>query len=203
MPTGYTAYIEDGKINDAKDFLMLCLRAFGVCMEMRDDSFSKPIPEKFVPSDYYSKSAERTQKEINELLNTSDETLEAKMVDDKNKNIDRCNKAIKENLAKKKSYQSILSQINNWNPQQKYLAVKEFATNQIIMSMEQLDNSYYEKEICELNSSNISIVEYRAMLLKSLGESLSYAAEHLQHEIKNVEEKNSFLSGFRESISEL
>ena len=203
MPTGYTASIEDGKITNAKDFLMLCIRAFGVCIEMRDDSFDKPIPEKFEPSDYYSKSAERIQKEINELLNISDEELEIKMLQDRKESIDNYNKTIKDNLAKKKSYQSILSQIDNWHPLEEYLPIKEFAINQIVMSMKQLDTSYYERAITELKSTNISVKEHRAMLLNSLGESLSYAAKQLQHEIKNAEEKTRFLSGFRESISEL
>ena len=39
MPTGYTQMILDGKVKTPKEFLHLCLRNFGVCICMRDDSF--------------------------------------------------------------------------------------------------------------------------------------------------------------------
>lgn len=203
MPTGYTVGIENGEITTAKDFLILCLRAFGVCIEMRDDPFTKPIPEKFEPSDYYSRFVKRAQSDIDNLLGTTDEDLYVKMLNDKNENLLRCQKMIKENTAKKKRYLIILDQIRGWNPPKEYSEVKKFATEQIVMSMEQLDNTYYEKEIDELSSSTMSIGEYRAMLLDSLNSSLSYATKSLQSDIDNTEKKNEFLKGFRESIAKL
>ena len=44
MPTGYTSYIQDGDITTGKDFLKLCLRNFGVAINMRDEPLSKPVP---------------------------------------------------------------------------------------------------------------------------------------------------------------
>ena len=48
MPTGYTAYIEDGDITTGKDFLMLCSRAFGVAIDVRDEPLSVPTDRKSV-----------------------------------------------------------------------------------------------------------------------------------------------------------
>ena len=39
MPTGYTAYIEDGNITTGKEFLKLCLREFGIAVDMRDEHY--------------------------------------------------------------------------------------------------------------------------------------------------------------------
>ena len=36
MPTGYTSFIENGEVKDAKTFLHLCLRGFGVCTKLMD-----------------------------------------------------------------------------------------------------------------------------------------------------------------------
>ena len=36
MPTGYTAYIEDGDITTGKEFLKLCTRAFGVAIDQKE-----------------------------------------------------------------------------------------------------------------------------------------------------------------------
>ena len=40
MPTGYTAYIEDGSITTGKEFLKLCSRAFGVAIDIKDEPLS-------------------------------------------------------------------------------------------------------------------------------------------------------------------
>ena len=50
MPTGYTTYIKDGDITTGKDFLKLCLRNFGVAINMRDEPLSKPVPNQFEPN---------------------------------------------------------------------------------------------------------------------------------------------------------
>lgn len=49
MPSAYTAPVQDGKITEFKDFAILCARAFGACIDMRDDPLDKPIPEAFSP----------------------------------------------------------------------------------------------------------------------------------------------------------
>lgn len=36
MPTGYTAFIEDGTVTTGKEFLLLCSRAFGIALDIRD-----------------------------------------------------------------------------------------------------------------------------------------------------------------------
>ena len=60
MPTGYTAYIKDGDITTGKDFLKLCLRNFGIAINMRDEPLSKPVPTQFEPNPYYKKDYEET-----------------------------------------------------------------------------------------------------------------------------------------------
>ena len=46
MPTGYTAYIENGDITTGKEFLKLCTRAFGVAIDQKDDPLSVPTKTK-------------------------------------------------------------------------------------------------------------------------------------------------------------
>lgn len=62
MPTGYTAYIKDGDITTGKDFLRLCLRNFGVAINMRDEPLSKPVPTQFEPDPYYKKITRKRSK---------------------------------------------------------------------------------------------------------------------------------------------
>ena len=53
MQTGYTDYIKDGKITSGKDFLKLCTRAFGVAIDLKDESLDVPTPNCFEPHPYY------------------------------------------------------------------------------------------------------------------------------------------------------
>ena len=54
MPTGYTSYINDGKITNGADFLKLCTRAFGVAVDLKDET-----PKHFEPDPYYKESYEK------------------------------------------------------------------------------------------------------------------------------------------------
>lgn len=64
MPTGYTCYIEDGDIKTGKDFLMLCTRAFGIALDVRDEPLSVPTPTKFYPSQYSTERLNKAKKNV-------------------------------------------------------------------------------------------------------------------------------------------
>jgi hypothetical protein len=49
MPTGYTDCVRSGEVTEFADFAMKCARAFGACIEMRDEPSGTPIPEAFEP----------------------------------------------------------------------------------------------------------------------------------------------------------
>jgi hypothetical protein len=203
MPTGYTAYIENGEVTNAKDFLTLCLRAFGVCSSMRDESFIKQIPEEFKPNDYYFNAIKKAKKDIDDIMEITDEDLAIKILKERSSSIESYEKSIYDNDKKKKAYKEILHKIKCWEVPKKYLSIKEFAIEQIEMSQEQLDTDFYEKELEKIRQEEISVQEYRAKKLNQLSDMLAYNSKCLQAEIKNIEEKNEFLRGFRESILEL
>ena len=56
MPTGYTSYINDGEITSGKEFLKLCTRAFGIAVDLKDESLDVPTPNHFEPDPYYEKA---------------------------------------------------------------------------------------------------------------------------------------------------
>lgn len=63
MPTGYTADIKDGI--DFKTYAMNCARAFGACVELREEpGGGDRIPETFEPSDYHLKAVEKARGEL-------------------------------------------------------------------------------------------------------------------------------------------
>lgn len=69
MPTGYTAYIEDGEITTGEDFLKLCTRAFGVAVDLKDELLSVPTPTHFEPQPYYKEKYDKALSEFNKANN--------------------------------------------------------------------------------------------------------------------------------------
>lgn len=56
MQTGYTSYIKDEKIISGKEFLKLCTRAFGIAVDLKDESLDVSTPNHFEPDPYYEKA---------------------------------------------------------------------------------------------------------------------------------------------------
>lgn len=73
MPTGYTAFIEDGTITTGKEFLKLCSRAFGIAMDVRDEPLSVPTPSHFEINQYYINQYQRA---VEKLLVAKKQTIE-------------------------------------------------------------------------------------------------------------------------------
>lgn len=145
MPTGYTAFIEDGQITNASDFLMLCARAFGACIDMKEESLSKPIPKEFKPATYCSEWAERERQKLVHYQNMS--------LDEAQQQCDLAYESeVKRRVEYKRTqielldrYQSILDDVKRWNPPtEDHVNLKRFAIDQIEMCLP--DPEYYERQ---------------------------------------------------------
>ena len=76
--TGYTSGVIDGKIATLKDFAMLCARAMGACIMMRDEPSSTAIPDEFRPSTWSKDAQAMAQEELDALLALSPAEVVAK-----------------------------------------------------------------------------------------------------------------------------
>ena len=84
--TGYTYTIEDGTCKTPKDFLKLCLKNFGCCLDVRDESLAKFNADDFLEkiknesqSEYLTNSLANAKKELEKLLKKSDNERMEKM----------------------------------------------------------------------------------------------------------------------------
>lgn len=76
MPTGYTADVVDGKVTEFKDFALICARAFGALISMRDEPLDRSIPDEIAPSDYYAERLSEDQKRLGDVLAMSNKEAE-------------------------------------------------------------------------------------------------------------------------------
>lgn len=130
--TGYTANIDDRSITNGKDFLKLCIRAFGVCIDQRDDSLKSPLVTEFKPNDYYNNERVNAIEKYEKLKNTSIEDYYKNKLED----IERSKRLNANSYENKKLerqlYLKIKSEVESWvPPTEEYEAIKQFALEQI------------------------------------------------------------------------
>lgn len=94
MPTGYTAFIEDGNITTGKEFLLLCSRAFGIAMEIRDEPLSVPTPTTFEPNECYRNRYESAVKRLEAERNISFDVAKCRMRSDYDERVENAKRII-------------------------------------------------------------------------------------------------------------
>jgi hypothetical protein len=197
MPTGYTSDIYDGKDISGKEFLMLCARAFGATIMMRDDDLKTPIPENFEINSYYSTNLDKAKKELElyESMALNDaETLSKEEYN--NNEVYRMNQ-IEKIMQMSKRYQTVLDFLLNWNPPtDDHDNLKKFAIEQIKDSMEfDCEVSYYSTP-----SKLLSGQEWLDEKIENLKDDVKRYEEDLEKEKDRVNGRNLWVKQLRESL---
>lgn len=203
MPSGYTSLLADNKLS-FKDFALLCTRAFGVAISMRDDPISKPVPEKFEPDDYHYKEMIRYTNKVKEL-----ESLKRKEAIDWAKNeikirmqeIESCSKddTSKQNLD---HYKKILAEAKAWEPAEDFLELKKFMISQIEETIKwdcSYKNDYYKEEIDKLN--DLDPFEYYKSRIESYKKDILYHSKQWTEELERIDRNNKWLKELREELA--
>ena len=201
MPTGYTAFIEDGEITNAKDFILLCTRAFGVAMDIRDEPLSAPTPIEFKPDiKYHKEQLEKELAEMERLLNISDEDFHKEMVELRENAIKSATERLKSNQELDDKYKAILKDIEAWDPPEECKELKEFAINQIEISRPDLEwqKKHIEKSMVEDPDDIV-----KKELLDNCKWSIDYHQKEIKDEIDRAEAKTKFMKDLIESLKQL
>lgn len=205
MPTGYTAFIEDGEITTGKEFILLCTRAFGVAAGLRGEPLAVPTPMRFEPDDYYAKAYDRAVKRCNEFDLTFDDAQQH-MRTAHEERVSGAHRAIEKIRATNEKYKTIREEIANWNPPtQEFYKLKEFALNQIDISLEPESTiSYCEAVLQEpFDDSEEAVHQYIETERKFLEEEVERARTRLDEEIKKAQSKTRFMKELLESLKEM
>ena len=134
MPTGYTSDIKKGI--SFKTFALDCARAFGACIDMRDESKDTPIPEAFKPFTHCEERAKDIKEEI-ELLEIMDiKTATIKAKEEYKKETERYRLYINDACELRTKYVAMLSKVDKWQPPTaEHDGLKDFMKEQIEQSM--------------------------------------------------------------------
>ena len=213
MPTGYTSFIEDGKVKTAKQFLHLCLRAFGVCINMRDDSlkltddYTEDISKGYQEDiNYHKKQLTSAEKKLSEIQSMTEEELCKKYIKETSDNVQRYLKAEDKRSQNNKKYLEIRNAIEDWDCNPEFQNIKDFAINQIDISMDKSD--YYQKAIEKYGEPTKegfqkNKEEYLKKLIDDAKWDVNYHTEELEKAIDRKEKNLKFYKEFKEELNKL
>ena len=206
MPTGYTAYIEDGDITTGKEFLLLCSRAFGVAIDIRDKPLSVPTPTHFEPNEYYKKRYDDAVKRLEEGRCLSFENARNRMRSEHIKRVEDAKRYVKKMTEINKRYADVRSQVEAWTPPSaEHNGIKTFALEQIDMCVNTDDMFASCNKIIneQLDDSDAAVHKYLNEHTKYLEDEVARAKKNYDEEIECAKRKTQFMKVFYESLENM
>jgi len=213
MPTGYTAFIENGEVKTAKQFLHLCLRAFGICVRMKDDSleveddYTQKIIDGYQASiDYHQEYLDEAKKDLKTYQEMSDDEMCVKYIQETSERIKDLQKNITKEFGEYGDYLRIQDQIKKWNCDEEFSEIKDFALNQIKISIP--DNSFYEEELAKCGKPTKEGYEerreeYRNSLIKHAQWDVDYHTCEIDRLLKSKADALAFYQRFKKELEKL
>lgn len=205
MPTGYTAYIENGDITTGKDFLKLCTRNFGIAIDMRDESLSVPTQTHFEPNSYYKKEYDKAVEVCNKYRHMTFDEVKQEMIKSYNDRIASAKKCLEDYKSEDEKYKKIRDEIVKWNPPtDEHDGLKKFALEQIDISMNTSYYKYLEDDLNkELDISDKAVYTYMNDINESYEKDVEMVYRRWQEELKRTAEKNLWMQQFIDSLENI
>ena len=205
MPTGYTSFIEEGKVKDAKQFLHLCLRAFGILVFMRDDSleikddYTDDIIKDYEnEKQYHQKKLEQALRDLAKAHNLTDDELYEMFTKEENYDADYYVKQLQHN----ELYDKIAGEIRNWDCDSDLEGLKNFALDQIEISKYKPDTSGH------LHTSKEEFLkekkdEYRKRVIDHAQWDVDYHTEELEKVENRYADRIDYYNKVKEELKKL
>ena len=206
MATGYTCKVKDGI--SFKEFVMICARAFGATITMRDDPLDKKIPEEFKPSPHYYDEVCRIEKELERISKISLEEAKRYAEEEAKKENERNERYKEENVSLIKAYTKLLKMVREWQPPtEDHYELKTFMIDQLKNSME-WDCHCFSKGDVILKPTLVKVIpKSPEQWLKDkenrLIEDLNYYKEEYKKEVDRVNKRNIWIKQLRDSLKEM
>lgn len=196
MPTGYTAQLME-KGQTFEEFVMLCARAMGACVMMRDDDMSTPIPQKFEPSPWYQERLEAEKTVLRGLLLMTPEEQMAFGERKKVEAIESHSKWLERERAQNKRLVEMHHKVSDWQPPtEDHQGLKRFMLEQLTTSLN--DTRYIEMAL--VTAQNQEPAEYYRLAVEASRRMVAQYEKHGQEEIDRVKCRNDWLEKLRESL---
>ena len=194
MATGYTADVASGKVTEFSEYALICARAFGALIEMRDEPSDAEIPEAFDPSDYHEKALKKSEHELEMFLGATDEILATRMESKFRQEVDAYEKRLKENRQTRERYEAMLEKARAYqSPSPDHDSYAKFLVEQLESSIE-----WDCKEPSPPKKQ--SLEEWKDVQEKWLRWNVHYHMRELASEIERTDSRNDWIAKLRASL---
>lgn len=203
MPTGYTAYIEDGEISTGKDFLKLCTRAFGIAIDQKDEPLSVPTKTQFEPNSYYKDRYDKALLALEQAKQIAFDEAKTQMWLAYEKRIADYKSYADKEISMNKKYEKVRREVEEWEPPtEEHSGLKKFALEQIDMCVTK--QKYIDEYIAKSNElfdgSDEAVHKYILDNIEQCQIDADRAYKSWQEELKRVEDKNMWMQQFLDSF---
>lgn len=193
MATGYTYPVAEGKVTKFKDFALMCARAFGALIEMRDEAMEAPLPKEIKPSDYHLKKGKEAKAALAKVANMTVAQTERAAASYIAKRLQSEAEADKERETENARLEKMLAQVNDWTPPSAdHKEMKRFM-------IDQLKTSIREKYQLSI-PKDMTGAEWQSQELACLTRDLQYHNESYAAECRRAADRNEWLQKLRESL---
>ena len=205
MPTGYTCFIEEGKITTGKEFLKKCIRAFGCCINQREESLDAPLETKIKGDDYYEKAYYKAVEKYEKLKKMTLEEMITNARRDRVNRIEEREKYLDGQEKLRNKYMGIRNEVEQWNPPTaEHQGIKAVALEQIDISMpSEEDLIRIQDDIAHNRDMNeSSVIKDVIALIEGSIKDIEYYSNKTHEEENRVDGRNEFLGQFLKSLEE-
>ena len=199
--TGYTSFIIDKNLK-ASEFLKLCMRAFNIFIEYRDEPLSPNIPKELPKDDWHEKELVKAKEKLAQRLSMTDDEWRKELESDLATKIAEHKEAVEEEKVEMARLNAVKEAIEGWKCSEAYEKVKNFALDQIAKSEPYGYKWYIESEECMRKAldSQEEFEKYKADLIQCAREDVAYHEKGVAENEANWKKANEFLSGFWKEI---
>lgn len=201
MPTGYTSYIQDGKITELKDFMLLCAKNFGALIHMRDENLDCEIKHRQV-GEFYPRKLEEVKREFEWFKNLSDSEIQKQLDKEYEARVRDKKNSLKGFDERKKRYTNMIEKVMCWTPPtEDHIRLKEFALQQLKDSLkfdccDDMRKYYLEKPKKE------TLEEYKQEKIKEYLKDVEVYAKKYRSELESVEYANKWIDDLINSFKQ-
>ena len=202
MPyTGYTRFITDHNLK-ASEFLKLCMRAFDIFIEYRDDPLSTNIPKELPKDDWHEKELVKAKEKLNRRLAMTDDEWRKELESDLATKIAEHKEAVEKENVKMARLNVVKEAIEGWKCSEAYDSLKNFALDQIAKSAPYGYKWYTESIECMRKAldSQEEFEKYKADLIQCAREVVAFHEKGAAENEASWKKANEFLAGFWKEI---
>lgn len=197
MPTGYTADVQSGKITEFADFAMICARAFGATVLMRDDPLGKPIPQRFEASDYHEKAIDKTRVGLIRLRSLTPAQAAAERDAAEDERMKWRSEYEAKKLTQAARYRAMLAEVEKWNPPTPdHIGLKKFMAAQLKESLD------FDCSPSDAYAKPLPVPEdWLRQEMDKAEWDLAYHEKEHRKEVERTESRNKWLDDLRGSLT--